>query len=65
MFESVTTFDTYVRENEEIISFTEKQPTLTIPLIIDSEPSINYLKNGDLGFLKRTKTTHYRQKIHN
>ena len=56
MFESVTTFDTYVRENEEIISFTEKHfqlfATLTIPLIIDSEPSINYLKKWGFRFFE-------------
>ena len=54
MFESVTTFDTYVKQNEEIISFTEKHfqlfATLTIPLIIDSEPSINYLKKWGFRF---------------
>ena len=56
MFESVTTFDTYVRENEEIISFTEKHfqlfATLTIPLIIDSEPSVNYLKKWGFRFFE-------------
>ena len=56
MFESVTTHDTYIKQNDEIISFTEKHlqlfATLTIPLIMDNEQSINYLKKWGFEFFE-------------